>query len=437
MTQESLLHMIDSTNRLRVLLIGAGRRIQNNYLPALSCIQETFEIAGIHSRTFDKLEAVAKRWSIPAFRSLSEIDYSKIDVVAVSVPTSQNAIVLTTLLPHAERLRLVIDTPVAWTRAEYDAILPLANKFRTVTITEDYMNFPSFRLIREAVRIGLIGELRNVTLYNIGYLYHGLALLRSFVGFGRVLNTWRKPLNAASMVTGYELEHGVSATIVGPYRRHTTGGIYLDGTKGVITEFPIDRDFAMAGKPTYILSRVLEAGQLSKIEIKSEGQVFSANLDALRDMRKMDFADKSDINLERGLGLIDVFMSLIDFRNINASYTIRDAFYDSFVSRRAQDGILPLDPFNLLTDRRTVTRIRSQAAVALEPTYLKAKPVNSTSLSDSEKIRVAEGTEVEWDTSELIDGHILVKNLSMDGKELPGNYWFLYAKHWVRNNLHQ
>ncbi len=33
------------------LIIGSGNRIKTNYLPALSCVKEHFEITGVHSRT--------------------------------------------------------------------------------------------------------------------------------------------------------------------------------------------------------------------------------------------------------------------------------------------------------------------------------------------------------------------------------------------------
>jgi hypothetical protein len=66
---------IDAAQRLRVLLVGAGRRIQNNYLPALSCLTDCFEISGIHARTYEKLAPVAERWGVPAVASLEEFDF--------------------------------------------------------------------------------------------------------------------------------------------------------------------------------------------------------------------------------------------------------------------------------------------------------------------------------------------------------------------------
>ncbi len=127
-----------------------------------------------------------------------------VDIVAISVPTSQNAAVLRKLKPSASTLMILIDTPIAWNGAELAACNPLLSDFKHVAVAEDYMNFAPFSLMRRAVKAGLIGKPKALTLTNTGYLYHGLALIRSFADFKPVKSGRRHLLVA----------HRASSTIV-------------------------------------------------------------------------------------------------------------------------------------------------------------------------------------------------------------------------------
>jgi len=330
---------------LRVLLIGAGRRIQNNYLPILHCHKDRFDVRGIHSRTPERLNDVAARWDVPAVTSLGSVDLGNFDIATVAVPTSQNANVLRQLQAVADRLHLVIDTPIVANPREHAEIVPLLARFRSTTVTEDYMNFPPFALLREFVASGRIGEVRSLVLNNTGFLYHGLALIRSFVGFAPVLSATRHQIGLDSWIVSYAFAGEFRASVVGPYRRHTTGGLTLEGTHGTVTEFPADLDGAK--KPTYLLRPVLQNGSMSGYEIVGKDLRHAVDLPEIRVMRDMDFTDKSDLNLLRSCGLGAVFRSVAHERNLNNAYGTANAFYDGFVSRRATAGAKPLDPLNI------------------------------------------------------------------------------------------
>ncbi|MGD0730439.1 MAG: Gfo/Idh/MocA family oxidoreductase [Terracidiphilus sp.] len=333
-------------NRLRVLLIGAGRRIQNNFLPSLKCLDERFEVVGIHSRTAERLQPVADRWRVPAVLSLDDVDFSAVDVAAISVPTLQNSFVLDKLRQVAGNVRIVIDTPMAWTPGEYTAIRRSIPYFKQMIVAEDYMNFPTFALLRKAVNDGLIGKLQTVTLNNIGYLYHGLALIRSFSGFKAARRTWSRSAGWYSKIVGYDFG-SYKAVVVGPYRRHSAGGITIEGSQGILTDFAYDAGVPdPGGRPTYLLKTRREtSGLLTGISLENAGEGYSVELPDISKMAAMGIADTSDLNLQRGCGLMHVFRALLEPENINNLYGPENAFYDSFVSRLAGKGLLPVDPF--------------------------------------------------------------------------------------------
>jgi len=260
---------------------------------------------------------------------------------------------------------LVIDTPVASTLAELTECERLLPRFAKVLVTEDYMNFPLFRLLREAVADDLLGKPIAATLFNIGYLFHGLALARSFVGFAPV---WRSRVEHAgpfSTRVTYRLRGGFEACVVGPYRPDHNGGILLEGTKGVISEVAGDAHWGnLDHRPFYLARRKLEAGQLAGYQIEDSAgrSLRTIDLPTLHEMRTLPFDDKSELNLCRSCGLIDVFLAIVESNNINHAYGFESALYDSFVSRLAHRGRLPYDGLSLMGSN-AMTLLRWMAKV--------------------------------------------------------------------------
>lgn len=337
--------MTDAANPLRVLIVGAGRRVQSNFLPALACLPAHFTVQAIVAPTSERRDPLATQWKVAGLAAIGDVDLATIDVVAISVPTSQNASVLQALLPHAHRLRLVIDTPIAWNRREYTQCAAFLGRFKQVTVAEDYMNFPSFALARQAVASGLIGEPQWLTLNNIGFFYHGLALIRSFADFEKVRSSKRVAIGDQVFTVVYTVG-GLKASVIGPYRGHSAGGLVVKGSAGTITQFP--KDIGSSGMlvgPQFLLAPIFEKDVVSGYAIEAGERSMSLAIPEFGMMSAMDLPDKSALNLERGCGLISVFRSLIEPDGLNSRYTVDDAFYDRFVSWLATRGRLPVDPF--------------------------------------------------------------------------------------------
>ena len=146
-------------------------------------------------------------------------------------------------------------------------------------------------------------------------------------------------------VVGFNFPGKFGAIVVGPYRSHTTGGITVDGSKGLLTDF--SRDASMdIGRPVYTLKMDrTEQGWIRRIYLDGADDAYAVDLPELGVMAAMDFPDKSDLNLLRGCGLMTVFQALYQPENINNAYGIDNAFYDSFTSRWAKVGRFALDPF--------------------------------------------------------------------------------------------
>jgi len=421
--------MIERAARRRVLIVGAGRRVQGNFLPAFRCLDDLYEICGLHARTWARLLPVAQAWDVAAVGDLGTFDLSTVDLVAISVPTAQNAVVLQALLPAAKTLHILIDTPVAATETELAACRPLLAQFAGVTVAEDYMNFPAFTLVRDAAVRGLIGRPRSLSLFNIGYRYHGLALIRSFTGFGPVVQSWRRALGTHGTIVGYEFADGFSATVIGPYRRHEHGGgLLLEGSCGFITEAATDASFVSKKREMFVLQPDRSDGVLTGYAIVGGGAEVRLACPDLARMRGMGLADASELNLLRGCGLIEVIRSIFHDKNINRSYGYAQGLYDSFVSLHAARGDASLDPCGLLAaDAPAVLPWRRQAD---QQTYLKASKKASAALGAAEKILVRAGDVVDATREARQGDHTALYGARVNGRELPGTVWFIYNPAW-------
>jgi Oxidoreductase family, NAD-binding Rossmann fold len=215
----------------RVLVVGSGRRIQNNFLPALSRMPDRAQATALWSRTAGHAEAVGATWSVPVARSIGAC-LADVDTVIISVSTKAVHTVLEHLSPRADALNLVIDTPV-FGSARHLPAMRLLRRFAKVIVAEDYAHFPQWALARRAVAAGLIGQVRSIELRHSGFRYHGLALIRSFLGWPFAHRMKKVSSNGAATMEFY-FDHGCVGRIVEPYDQDR-GVTVISGTSGTIT----------------------------------------------------------------------------------------------------------------------------------------------------------------------------------------------------------
>jgi hypothetical protein len=335
--------MTDALRRKRVLIVGAGFRAGNNFLPSFALRPDAFEVVGLIGRSTVRSKPLGERWNVPVYETIAAVDPASVDIVAVTVPTTQNRAVLEAILRWNPEVLLAIDTPIAWKLGEYRDILPLIRRFRAVVVAEDFMNFPQFELARRAAAEGLLGNVRSVMLFNTGYAYHGLALLRSFANLAPVTGTQRLRLGSYSSVVGFRFAGGMRGYIVGPYRQAVTGGIVVEGERGVITQAAEDAEFASIGKRMlYRLAPFPGDGPIAGFALENSNYALATP--EIPEMAKMPFEDQTPLNVCKNVGLTRIFHALVEPDELNRRYGYTNALYDSFASRLALRGLFPLDP---------------------------------------------------------------------------------------------
>lgn len=310
----------------RVLLIGSGKRIRNNFLPALSCLSDLFQIVGVYSRSAENRNAVALRWNIPVISDLRDVDLSQVDLVVLSVTLKQHARLIQQLKPYAHRLLLIVDTPVLHMK-NLPAIRWL-QQFKAVRVAEDYMNFPQFELLRAFLSEGYLGSIRYINLSHNAFEYHALALLRSILNFSTLLSTRRLQTGAKDFIVEYQFAGGCLGVVLEPYRR-LSGHFTVTGDKAILTDYTADDHFRVPNLPIYHLEPALTSdGLFQGFQVSLGGKVLKTLYAPFyQQLKTIGFDDHSHFNLLKTSGLIRIFQS-VEEENINRHYTFYDGLHD-------------------------------------------------------------------------------------------------------------
>lgn len=325
------------TGAKKVLIIGAGRRVQQDFLPAFSCLDQ-FELAGIHARTRDRLDRVAKDWNVPAVYTLDGFDFSKVDVVVVVVAHSGILEVLSRLEPAAPNLTLIIDTPVFAHIKDFRRV-DLLQRYKGVLVAEDYPAFPEFKLMQLAIKSGLIGNVRHVHLLNAGWSYHGFSLIRKLLDYPPLLWMWATGFYGEKAEVTFRFMGGKTGVLVDPFdfkqRR-----ILVAGDRGVVANYKLEDATA------FHLESVRDVRNIPHYRIAGrDNQTLTytpahyerlASLNARRD-------GVDDFHMQKTLGLIDLIEEF--FAGADRRYGYVQGLTDHLLSKLAYTYGFFVDPF--------------------------------------------------------------------------------------------
>jgi len=311
-----------------VLVIGSGHRITTNFIPALQSLEAIFNVIGIWSRTREHAQYIENTAGWPAISDIDRVHLNAADLIVISITASAVPNVLKMILNTTDcsNKHLVIDTPV-FAGFRQSLFTPLLRHFANVTVTEDYMNFPQFTLLRHHTNTASIGSIKKVTLNNTGYLYHGLALGRSFFDFDLVKHSNRNQLGV-----NYVLNNGGLIELVLPYRR-LEGSVSVVGEKGdfhYVNSVNEKSQKAALSRYENVITEAWEKNTCIGFMVKTKGSSRLSSF-SLNDITIACEQRDRLFQQCKTFGLIDVFKSLSD-HNINGGYNYLQALYDNYVS---------------------------------------------------------------------------------------------------------
>jgi predicted dehydrogenase len=171
------------SEKIRFLIVGTSKRADYLYAPVLTILQKEVELVGVWSRMEENARAFGTKYKVPWFTDLVRArDTVRPDAAIVSVEYSANGDVgrrVVDLNFHA-----LLETPIAHDLADADAIIHTANEKRLkIEVAEQYYRRPMERIKIALINAGVFGKI--LTAYNdfMGHGYHGVSLIRSYIGF--------------------------------------------------------------------------------------------------------------------------------------------------------------------------------------------------------------------------------------------------------------
>lgn len=304
-------------------MIGAGRRVRGNFLPALAALGAPWSVASVTSRRPERARELAAVLGCDAADRLEDVRWDAIDAVVVSVTTTAVPEVLRSLAPHADGLRLVIDTPPVAAGGALLRVAPLLRRFRSVVVAEDFARFPAHDVLRAAVAAGAVGRPTRVLLDRTGFRYHGVALARSLVGYPPV-RRFRSGRGADGRAAHLVLAGGVGVDVIGDYEPRS-GVVVVEGTEGAIrAAAALEPD----APPGTVGAARGPTGSLLGVDLVVGDRRWELRPPELPSLRR-SLPEADDFDLQKAVGTAAVLRQL---RRPAPGYGAADGLYDATVS---------------------------------------------------------------------------------------------------------
>ena len=170
-------------DRIRFAIVGTGKRSDYLYAPLLNTLKEDVEFVGVWGRSESKARELGEKCRVPWFTDLNRLrNEVDVDAAIVSVANPSNGEIGRRVIDLG--LHALLETPIANNLDDADAIIKgaEANNLK-VEVAEQYYRRPIERLKGKLIDADVFG--RILVAYNdfMGHGYHGMSLIRSYIGF--------------------------------------------------------------------------------------------------------------------------------------------------------------------------------------------------------------------------------------------------------------
>lgn len=165
---------------IRFGMIGGGWRAE--FFTRIACeLPERFQLVGVVQRDHTKAEAFGAAWGAPAFASYAELAAAEPDFVVLSVKPEAHLPILTEL--HTLGLAVLCETPAALDVETMVAIWRLVEQGLRLHIAEQYLFQPLHAARLQVIANGALGAV-SFARVSAAHGYHGVSLMRQFLGIG-------------------------------------------------------------------------------------------------------------------------------------------------------------------------------------------------------------------------------------------------------------
>ena len=129
-------------------------------------------------------ERARSKYGVPVYANPEEMfDAANLDLVDIVVPPDGHLPL--TALAAAKRVHVLVETPIAPTLAQADAMIEVCSSAGVqLEVAENVWRFPNELLKRAAIDAGFLGEVINLQLFYGSGSYHGMNAIHTHAGAG-------------------------------------------------------------------------------------------------------------------------------------------------------------------------------------------------------------------------------------------------------------
>lgn len=213
--------MSEGKTPLRVAIVGTARRSAYMYGPILRALPDEVALVSVWGRSEGSARELGELLGVPWYTDLDKlVGETRPEIGIVSVAYNANGVVGRMAVEHG--LHVLLETPIAHDLGEADEIIRIAGEQgMKVEVAEQFHRRPLEQIKLELIKLGLFGQVYVSFCDYAGHGYHGISVMRSYLGFDA------RPVRVMGAVHAYDLQPHWSmlAAASGPRRETQEHGI--------------------------------------------------------------------------------------------------------------------------------------------------------------------------------------------------------------------
>jgi len=190
---------MDVESPLRVAIIGTAARSDYLYGPLIQALPDEVELVAVWGRSQASVQRLSNSLGAPGYTNLEKLvreTAPQIGIVSVNYHANGEV----GLMAVEAGLHVLLETPIAHQLSEADAIIHAAEeRSLKIEIAEQFHRRPLEQIKLKLIQSGLFGKVHSSFNDFAGHGYHGISVLRSYLGFDA------KPVRVTGAVQKYDL----------------------------------------------------------------------------------------------------------------------------------------------------------------------------------------------------------------------------------------
>jgi predicted dehydrogenase len=168
---------------LRIALIGTGARAGSLYAPLLRALPDEVTLVAVWGRGDEGARRLSESLGVPGYSDFDRLMRATAPQLGIVCVNKQaNGEVGLMAVEHG--LHVLLETPVALTLCDADAIIAAAGRRRVkVEVAEQFHRRPLEQIKLKLIQAGLFGRVHSSFNDFAGHAYHGVSVMRSYLGF--------------------------------------------------------------------------------------------------------------------------------------------------------------------------------------------------------------------------------------------------------------